>query len=532
MQPLIDFLDSYALVGPNEEALRLRLLRLFEQSPHPADRTWLVRLLLGRHRFRRHVQLKTLRIWTLEHTQTPEWLYALSHASVRDHAETCALLIPNEEPSTDPLHIWLGQHLTQLNTLSDDALKTAITDAWDRMDHRQRFLWNRWITSTFRLNIPEPLLFAVLSQLTQHPTTTIAQRVAKPWSEPDHHDAETAWQTLIDDDTSDTAQGHPHPFATATALPDTPQQLDTEPTAWLAEWQWRGERAQLIRRGNTTLVWTRSGQLVTERLPEVASMGEALPDGTVLDGQLLVWRDGPCPIDKLHERLSRARPTRRQQSDLPVVMMAYDLLELNQTDLRPLPLEERRQHLRNLLTKAHGAGRVGVSPAISAPDWDGLHQAHSRCRQRRVAGLILKRRDQPYGQGWYAWASEPLRVQAVVLYVRKPNGQPHARRATGSTLALWSHGKLVPITHASLDPLPAHELDAIHQYVKDNTTEKFGPARAIKPGIIVELEFDAVLPSKRHRIGLQLHQPRVMRWAQGAALDTIDHLKTLRDWLT
>jgi len=211
--------------------------------------------------------------------------------------------------------------------------------------------------------------------------------------------------------------------------------------------------------------------------------------------------------------------------------MAFDLLEYEGVDVRGEPLRWRRERLRALLDAARGAGRVGASPAISAEDWEGLRGALHQCRQRRVAGLVLKATDQPYGQGWRVWHTEPLKVSAVVLYVRKPKDKPHAHLPTDCTLGVWSYGKLVNVTQASLANLPKDDLDAILAYVKANTTEKFGPARGIKPGIVVELEFDAVLPSSRHRVGLQLRGPRVKRWLKGAALDEIGLLKTLRGWM-
>ena len=530
MQALLDFLDSLTLIS-QEDALQLRVARLLEHSA-PAERAWCVRLMLGQHSFRRHIKLATLQAWAQEHTQTPDWLYKLSHDSVRDHAETCALLPSNEEPSDKPLDDWLGVRLAELEGLDAEPLRARIVAAWAEQDYRQRFLWNRWVTSTFRISVPEALVLAALAEFTGLSRATLAHRLADAWFDPTRgDDAEAAWSALTSSDNSDADLSRPYPFAPAEPLDAPVTDLGDDPSGWIVEWQWRGARAQLIRRASQTFLWTRDRQLVTQRVPEVASIGDALPDGTVLDGELLVWQGGPLPVEALHDRLARDTPQKRHLTEAPVVMMAFDLLEYEGADVRDQPQRWRRDRLRALLDAARGAGRVGASPALSAEDWDGLQQAITQCRQRRVSGLVLKPHDQPYGQGWRVWPTEPLRVPAVVLYVRKPKDQPHAHRPTDCTLGVWSYGKLVPVTQASLADLPEDDLDAVLAYAKDNTTEKFGPARAIKPGVVVELEFDAVYPSPRHRVGLQLRGPRVLRWLKGAALDEIEHLKTLRQWM-
>ena len=305
-------------------------------------------------------------------------------------------------------------------------------------------------------------------------------------------------------------------------------------TEWQAEWKWDGIRSQLIRRNGKSYLWSRGDELITERFPELIAASEWLPDGTVIDGEILPWKDDrPLPFAQLQRRIGRKNLSAKIRTEVPVVILAYDLLELAGEDLRERPLVERREKLEGIVGVANAESRILLSPAVPASSWDEVRAAKERARSLGSEGLMLKRLDAPYGVGrrkggWWKWTLEPYTIDAVMVYA-----QPgHGRRAllhTDYTFAVRDGDTLVPFAKAysGLTDVEIRELDA---WIRRNTVEKFGPVRSVKPEQVFELGFEGIQASPRHKSGIAVRFPRILRWRKdkpAAEADTMESLRAL-----
>ena len=326
--------------------------------------------------------------------------------------------------------------------------------------------------------------------------------------------------------------GQPYPFFLAHPLTEPLESLGPA-EQWQAEWKWDGIRAQLIRRQGQTLIWSRGEELVTDRFPEVRAAGRSLPDGVVLDGEILAWQDAaPLPFGQLQTRIGRKRLTSRILDNVPVVFMAYDLLELDGEDRRGMSLTGRRSLLERLLATSPRVA-LELSPVVRANSWDDVRTQHAEARQRRVEGLMLKRLDSAYGVGrprgdWWKWKIDPYTIDAVLTAAQ----QGHGRRAslyTDYTFGLWQDGQLVNVAKA-YSGLTDEEFQEVDRFIRANTLDRFGPVRTVKPELVFELHFEGIQSSSRHKSGLAVRFPRMHRWRrdkQPAEADSLDSLRTL-----
>jgi ATP-dependent DNA ligase len=338
----------------------------------------------------------------------------------------------------------------------------------------------------------------------------------------------------VNPDAVDAALSRPYPFFLAyqldIALPDL-----GDSHGWLAEWKWDGIRAQLVRRGGDTWIWSRGEELLRGRFPKLEEAATLLPDGTVLDGEILPWRDGaPLPFALLQRRITRKTVTAQLRVQCPVVLMTYDLLEHDGVDLRPLPLSDRRARLARLLGAGRGDGRLLLSPGLAGPDWPAIEAERGRARERAAEGLMLKRLDSPYGVGrrrgdWWKWKIDPYRVDAVLLYA-----QPgHGRRAglfTDYTFGVWDGDHLVSFAKA-YSGLTDEEIGRVDAFVRAHTIERFGPVRAVEPKLVFELAFEGIQASPRHKSGIAVRFPRMARWRTDKPPEQADSLESLRTLL-
>ncbi|MGI4985719.1 MAG: cisplatin damage response ATP-dependent DNA ligase [Janthinobacterium lividum] len=348
--------------------------------------------------------------------------------------------------------------------------------------------------------------------------------------------------------------GLPYPFFLAHALQESPDILG-ERERWQAEWKWDGIRAQLVRRAGGTWLWSRGEELITDRFPDVVAFAASLPDGIVLDGEILAWESGalaPLPFARLQTRIARKTLSRKILADSPARFMAYDLLEERGEDLRRQPQSVRRERLEALLASAPStpapatpaspaappAAALQVSPLIDATSWDALAQLRTESRARGVEGLMLKRRDAHYGVGrtraggeWWKWKVEPYTVDAVLLYAQHGHGR-RASLYTDYTFAVWSGSAtdaertLVPFTKA-YSGLTDEEIRRVDAIVRKTTIEKFGPVRSVKPTLLFEIAFEGIARSPRHKSGIAVRFPRMLRWRLDKPIDDADTLETL-----
>ncbi|HET9985182.1 MAG TPA: ATP-dependent DNA ligase [Longimicrobiales bacterium] len=502
------------------------LVRYFAEA-EPADAAWAV-WLLGGARPRRLVPVRRLAEWAMAESGTPAWLFDESYRAVGDLAETIALLLPAApDPPDVPLCVWIEERLLPLEGEPEDVQRRAVARAWREMDAPERFLWNKLITGGFRAGVARSLLVHALARVGGLDEAVLAHRLAGAW-EP----RPELFQRLLSPEAADARVSRAYPFFLAESLEGDPAELG-EPGEWQAEWLWDGIRAQLVRRGGRTTLWSRAGESVTERFPELEETAALLPDGTVLDGEIVAWRDGaPLPLAHLRRRLGRARLTPKVMADVPVVFMAHDVLELDGADVRERPLAWRRMRLEALLEATPAAARLLVSPTVAAEGWDAVRAAHGRAREVGAGGLVLKRLDAPYGVGrergaWWKWKARPFTVDAVLVYAQPGRGRRAALHAD-YTFAVRDGDELVPFARADAG-LSDEEVARLDAWIRHHTVEKFGPVRAVHPEQVFELAFEGIEPSPRHKSGVAVRSPRILRWRADKAAADADTLAALRE---
>ena len=339
------------------------------------------------------------------------------------------------------------------------------------------------------------------------------------------------WQSLINEDDGQAVLSRPYPFCLASVLEQTPESLGPLED-WYAEWKWDGIRAQLIRRQGETYLWSRGEELITGRFPEIASAAEQLPDGTVLDGEILPWQEGTVmPFSALQRRIGRKKVGKKLLAEVPCVLLAYDCMEHNGEDIRQLPLASRRRTLEKLLTGIADSNTLKVSEILEADNWQSLAAQREQSRQRRVEGLMLKHREAPFHTGrkrgqYWKWKIEPYTVDAVMIYAQAGHGK-RSSLFTDYTFSVWEGDTLVPIAKAysGLDNKEIAELD---KWIRKNTIERFGPVRSVTPTHVFELAFEGINASSRHKSGIAVRFPRIARWRRDLTVEDADTLQDVK----
>jgi DNA ligase 1 len=491
------------------------------------DAAWAVFFLTGQ-RLKRLISGRTLREWVLRYTGLPEWLLADAHAAVGDSAETVTLLIQPGEQSDPaeavPLHRWLEERILPLRELPEERQYAEVTAWWRQLPARELFVLNKLLTGAFRVGVSQSLVVRALAVLSGLPRATIAHRLMGRWQ------PTGAWyRGLLGASGFHDEPSRPYPFFLASPLEQPPYVLGSIED-WLAEWKWDGIRAQLIRRRGEIFLWSRGEELVTERFPELAHAAARLPDGCVLDGEVLAWDEqGVMPFAVLQTRIGRDKLTPRIVDSAPVSFLAYDLLEHEGGDVRSLPLTERRARLAAVL--AEPRARFLLSTDLPVSDWRELETLRDRARELHVEGVMLKRRDSAYGVGrqrgaWWKWKIDPLRVDAVLVYAQAGSGR-RANLFTDYTFAVWQDDALVPIVKA-YSGLSDREILALDRWIRRNTVERFGPVRQVVPEQVFELAFEGISRSSRHKSGIALRFPRIARWRTDKPAREADRLSDVR----
>jgi DNA ligase 1 len=505
------------------------LASYFGTAP-PADAAWAVHFLVGR-RPKRLVATPKLAAWAAEAAGIPVWLFEESHAAVGDLAETITLLLPDTGGAGDAsLSHWVEQRLLPLRGQGDDVQRAEMQRAWRELDRRERLVWNKLITGAFRVGASFRLVERALAIASDVPEGVIAHRLMGGWEPTPEFFARLVAPDLRDADVS-----RPYPFYLAYPLEGPLERLGAA-EAWIAEWKWDGIRAQLIRRAGRTFLWSRGEELLSGRFPEVEEAGALLPEGTVLDGELLPWSgDAPLPFAQLQRRIGRKALDRKILSEVPVVLVAYDLLEESGEDLRAVPFAARRARLAALLERTASAGRLVLSPAVSAVGWEAVEAARGQARAMGAEGLMLKRLDSVYGVGrrkgdWWKWKVEPYSVDAVLIYAAPGSGR-RAGLYTDYTFGVWEGDHLVPFAKA-YSGLTDEEIRRVDVFIRRNTLEKHGPVRVVKPELVFELAFEGIQPSPRHKSGIAVRFPRMARWRTDKRPEDADTLETVRALLT
>jgi ATP-dependent DNA ligase len=516
---------------------KVAAMREYFKSAPPADAAWAVFFLTGR-RLKRLVPSAAIRDWTLAATGLAEWMLGECYSVVGDGAETAALILDQlSSTAEDDLSLsqWLEERVLPLRAL-DPAEQQARATAWFReLDRLQRFILLKLLTGELRVGVSQTLVVRALAEAAELDTSVIAARLMGEWT------PTAAWlESVLSPERSDDDRSRPYPFFLASPLEDGPDALG-DLSAWLVEWKWDGIRGQLIRRAGLVHLWSRGEELITHRFPEIAAAASRLPEGTVLDGEVVAFRDGrPMPFSALQQRIGRQKQVAQLARTVPVVFMTYDVLELDGEDVRARPLTERRAMLEPLLRSPEASettpvGVLRVSPTVSAESWNDLAKLRADSRARGVEGLMIKRLDSQYGVGrkradWWKWKIDPFTVDAVLIYAQPGSGR-RASLLTDYTFGVWQAGELVPFAKA-YSGLSNEEIAELDRWIRRHTRERFGPVRHVEPVQVFELGFEGIARSTRHRSGIAVRFPRMLRWRKdkpAAEADTLENVRKILD---
>jgi ATP-dependent DNA ligase len=498
-------------------------------AARPEDAAWAVFFLAGR-RLKRLVPSAALREWTLAATGIAEWLLQECYAVVGDGAETAALVLDQvavESTDETPLNVWMQTRILPLRNLTPAAQQAQVSGWWAALDRLQRFMLLKILTGELRVGVSQTLVVRALAQAAGLPATTVAARVMGDWT------PTAAWFSgLLSHEDTDDDRSRPYPFYLASPLEEPVETLGP-PADWIVEWKWDGIRAQLVRRADAVYLWSRGEELITHRFPEIAAAATRLPGGTVLDGEVLAFRDDrPLPFSALQQRIGRQKQVAQMVRAVPVVFMIYDILEHEGRDIRSSPLEARRPMLESYIERHRGVLRS--SALITAPSWPELHALRAQSRSLGVEGLMLKRRSSPYGVGrrrgdWWKWKIEPYTIDAVLIYAQPGSGR-RASLLTDYTFGVWDAGELVPIAKA-YSGLSNEEIAEMDRWIRRHTRERFGPVRHVDPVHVFELGFEAIARSTRHRSGIAVRFPRMLRWRKDKTPEQADTLENIKGLL-
>ncbi len=523
------FAELYAeLDETTRTSEKVDALARYFASAAAEDAAWAVHFLIGR-RPKRLVPARRLAEWAMEMGGVPEWMFAECHEAVGDLAETITLLLPppSEEREDLPLHRWVEERLLPMRHEDEAGQRSAMRGAWAELSGPEAYVWNKLITGAFRVGVSQNLVVRALARVGGVDEPTVAHRLMGAW-EP----TPEFYTRIFGADTSDADASRPYPFYLAYALEGGPESLG-DAGEWQTEWKWDGIRAQMIRRRGNVYLWSRGEELITERFPELARAAGLLPDGTVLDGEILPWKEGaPLPFAKLQRRIGRKVLGPKILAEVPVVILAYDLLEIEGRDVREEPLRWRRARLEELIASlpSGATDRIPLSPIVPASEWDAVLEAYRGARERASEGLMLKRLDSPYRTGrrrgdWWKWKVEPFTLDAVMVYAQRGHGR-RASLYTDYTFAVWKEGELVPFAKA-YSGLTDAEIRQVDAWVRRNSLQKFGPVRTVKPELVFELAFEGIQRSPRHKSGVAVRFPRIVRWRTDKKPEDADSLETI-----
>ncbi|MGJ0509128.1 MAG: ATP-dependent DNA ligase [Methylocystis sp.] len=561
-------LDAATAIRRKQQALGAYLRAAIDDPAQHASAAWAVYFLAG-GKPRQLAPTRLLRRLALEEAQLPEWLFDECYQTVGDLAETLALLLPlgggGEDLSLDG---WLRARLLPLRAAPEEEKYAQLCEWTRKLPQPQRLVFFKIITGELRVGVSRLQVTQALAQAAGVDATRMAQRMmgyTQAGRAPSATDFAALTAPVSADEDEALKEGQPYPFYLA-----HPFQHAVEDMAdilgpvddWIIEWKFDGIRAQFVQRGAQWQVWSRGEELVTDSYPELAEMSRWLPDGVALDGELVVLRaddasgpedlSGLQPFALLQQRLGRKTVSAKNLRDLPVVFIAYDLLERDGADLRALPQIERRRALEALVVAALSRARnfgvlppLRLSPVLSAPDWPALADKREEARALGVEGMILKARSGAYGVGrrkgsdrdnvWWKWKLDPMSVDAVLIYAQRG----HGRRSgvySDYTFAVWSDApearerSLVPFAKA-YSGLTDAEMRAVDAIIRKTTVETFGPVRSVRPTLVFELGFEGIAESRRHRSGVAVRFPRMLRWRLDKPVEEADTLQTLRELL-
>jgi DNA ligase-1 len=525
---LIRILDSTNKTNAKVEALT----DYFRQAP-ASDKVWTIALLSHR-RPPRPVNTTLLRLWANELANIPMWLFEESYHIVGDLAETIGLIIPTTDVSSDKSLTTFLEEITTLKKKSEVEKKAYLHENWLALNYYERFVFTKLITGSFRIGVSQKLMTRALAKAENLDEDVLAYKLMGNW-EP----AKITFQELILDEKSSDFMSKPYPFYLAYPLEMDITALGN-PSDWSAEHKWDGIRSQTIIRDSQIFVWSRGEELVTDKYPEFQALVNAIPNGTVLDAEILPFPNNEIgTFNDLQTRIGRKTVSAALLKKTPVILKVYDILEWNSEDIRNLPYQERRKILESLFAEIKDKGLpIRLSERVQFSTWEELTTERTRSREMRSEGLMLKKNDSPYLVGrkkgdWWKWKIAPLTIDAVLTYAMRGHGR-RSNLFTDYTFALWQNqddGTRELVTFAkAYSGLTDAEFRKVDDFIKKNTLERFGPVRSVTPQLVFEIGFEGIALSKRHKSGIATRFPRILRWRTDKKIDeanSIDDLKSM-----
>lgn len=487
------------------------------------EKMWALSLLLQKPP-KRTISLKQLKPIALSIANIPEWLFEDSYKQLGDLTETISLILPTPNKSEqNKLGYWL-ESISDLTKTSEEELHHFITDSWEKLAKSERYFFNKLLTGSFRFKVSQKILIKALALHLNKEETELAHRMQSDWT-PQSHSFHDVFLSSSDLDLI----SKPYPFQEAFDLDKKIEELGST-AHWLAEVMWDGMRVQLIKKESYLFLWSSAEGLISHSFPEFQALSENIPDGTVIDALLIAFDDKPLNFQILQKRLNRKKPSAKDVKELPVIMIAIDLLEAERKDIRGLEFSERRIKLEAIIKKI-GHEKMLLSESIGFNDWNELHDKRQKLRKEKAIGLILKKKASVYNSNenqkiWYKWKLEPYTTKAVLLYAQRGTGS-QTSLYTEFTFALKDKEALVPIAKASKG-LNNEELKELALFVKNNKIERFGPVTSVVAELVFEISFDSIEISNRKKSGISLKNPKIIAWRKDLKLEDIDALQLLK----
>ncbi|GGE97038.1 ATP-dependent DNA ligase [Flavobacterium limi] len=527
---LIKTLDS-----SNKTNVKVDALTTYFRNASPEDKVWTIAILSHR-RPPRPVNTTLLRIWANELANIPLWLFEESYHIVGDLAETIALIIPTTKEHSDKSLTEYLQEIIALRKKSDVEKKKYLHDNWLALNYYERFVFTKLITGSLRIGVSQKLMTRALSKAEDVDEDALAYKLMGNW------DPNTiTFQELILDEKNSDYLSKPYPFYLAYPIEGEVDNLGN-PEDWSIEHKWDGIRSQTIIRENEIYVWSRGEELVTDKYPEFQSFVGLIPNGTVIDAEILAFTEGEIgTFNDLQTRIGRKTISASLLEKVPVILKAYDILEWEGQDIRNLPYSERRLLLEQLYDSIKDKiPSFQLSERVLLHSWEDVTAERMRAREMKSEGLMLKRNNSPYLVGrkkgdWWKWKIEPLVIDAVLTYAMRGHGR-RSNLFTDYTFALWQNndkGEKELVTFAkAYSGLTDAEFRKVDDFIKKNTLERFGPVRSVTPQLVFEIGFEGISLSKRHKSGVATRFPRILRWRHDKKIEDANSIEDLKNMIS
>lgn len=524
MKKFADLFDKIDQVQSTNEKI-LHIKNYFSTCTDE-EGAWALFFLCG-HRIKRLISSKMLLEWSKHLIDLPSWLIEESYSAVGDTAETIALLLPRREKGVKPdsersLDEWMEKIIKPLQNMPLEEKKDRILSIWKELSSKEVFILNKILTGSFRMGISTLLTLKALSLAIDVKREILSQRLMGNW------EPTAAFFKSLKSREFDKKLLNPYPFYLAYPFEGDLNSLGPL-SDWQVEWKWDGIRGQAVIGEEKAALWSRGNELISDQFPDLIEAFRKIAPGTILDGEILAYaNDRPLPFGELQKRLGRKNVSKAMQEKIPIVFIVYDILEYNGIDMRNKPMHVRRAVLQNLTLLSP---KIILSQLIEGTDWQHILNLRLQSREKGVEGLMLKRMDSLYGVGrqkgyWWKYKVDPMTIDAVLIYAQAGTGR-RANLFTDYTFAVWHNAELIPIVKAysGLDQKEINELDL---WIRKNTEEKFGPVRKLKALHVFEIGFEGIQKSNRHKSGVALRFPRILRWRKDKPVDECDHLDAIK----